>query len=92
MACRAGCPTQDHKSWGECLRAANFRVLYCRSHVGIDATREKKWDAELQSYRDARAQGIQPAGTTTAKIRQAVDISDKTGRAFDANNPLASLA
>ena len=44
----------------------------------------KKWDKELQAYRDARAQGIQPAGTSTKKIQEAVDISNKTGKAYQA--------
>jgi hypothetical protein len=42
----------------------------------------KKWDKELALYRSARAQGIQPEGTSTAKIRKAIDISNKTGKAF----------
>jgi hypothetical protein len=42
----------------------------------------KKWDNELALYRTARAQGIQPDGTTTAKIRKAIDISNKTGQAY----------
>lgn len=42
----------------------------------------KKWDNELKLYRDARAQGIQPEGTSTAKIRKALDVSDKTGHAY----------
>ena len=29
MACRKGCPTQDHADYGECLFAAN---------IGIDKT------------------------------------------------------
>jgi hypothetical protein len=45
----------------------------------------KSWDKELQSYRDARAQGIQPAGTTTQAVRTAVEISNKTGVAFNAD-------
>jgi hypothetical protein len=44
-----------------------------------------KWDAELKAYKDARAQGIQPAGTSMAKIQEAVRISDKVGKAFDGN-------
>lgn len=44
----------------------------------------KKWDKELQAYRDARAQGIQPAGTSMKKIEEAVKISDKTGKAYGA--------
>jgi hypothetical protein len=42
----------------------------------------KKWDNELSLYREARAQGIQPEGTSTAKIRKAMDVSDKTGHPF----------
>jgi hypothetical protein len=42
----------------------------------------KKWNNELSLYREARAQGIQPEGTSTAQIRKAMDVSDKTGHAF----------
>ena len=44
----------------------------------------KKWDKELQAYRDARAQGIQPDGTSMKKIQQAVKISNETGKAYGA--------
>ena len=44
----------------------------------------KKWDKELALYRSARAQGIQPDGTSTAKIRKAIDVSNKTGIAYGA--------
>ena len=49
-----------------------------------DSMSQKKWDAELSAYRDARAQGIQPAGTTMKKIAEAKEASDKLGTAFDA--------
>lgn len=91
MACSTGCPTKDHANWGECVRAKNTRVGYCNSANGLDATAQKKWDGELQSYRDARAQGIQPAGTTTSKIRESVELSNATGRAYDARKPMESL-
>lgn len=42
----------------------------------------KKWDKELELYRSARAQGVQPDGTSTKKIQKALDISDKTGVAY----------
>lgn len=42
----------------------------------------KKWNNELSLYREARAQGIQPDGTSTAQIRKAMDVSDKTGHAY----------
>jgi hypothetical protein len=44
----------------------------------------KKWDKELALYRSAREQGIQPEGTSTTKIRKAIDMSNKTGRAYGA--------
>jgi hypothetical protein len=62
----------------------NQMVGYCRSAAGYDLTRQKKWDKELAEYKRARAQGIQPEGTTTAKVRRAVDISNKAGKAYDA--------
>lgn len=79
--CRTGCPTGGHKSWGECARAANLRIAYCGIGGG-DATAQKRWDAELADYRKARAQGIQPTGTTRNKIDKAVEMSDAAGAAF----------
>ena len=45
----------------------------------------KKWNGELDAYRAARAQGIQPAGTSMAHIKAAVEASDVLGTAFDAD-------
>jgi hypothetical protein len=45
----------------------------------------KKWDGELAAYKKAREQGIQPAGTTMKKVQEAIDKSDKAGKAYDAN-------
>lgn len=50
-----------------------------------DRTRQKAWDKELQDYRDATAQGIQPETTRTRGIRAAVEWSDKTGIAYSAD-------
>jgi hypothetical protein len=46
----------------------------------------KKWDGELQNFRDAVAQGISPEGTSTKKIQEAVDASDRMGRAYKAED------
>jgi hypothetical protein len=51
------------------------------SKVSMSTT---KWDAELKAYKDARAQGIQPAGTSMKAVQKAVDISNKTGKAYGA--------
>jgi hypothetical protein len=37
---------------------------------------DKKWNSELQAYRDARAQGIQPAGTTMRHVQEAHRASE----------------
>lgn len=81
MACRTGCRTQDHRTWGECARAACLRVAYCGIGGG-DATEQKRWDNELSAYRDARRQGIQPDGTTMPKVRQAMELSQQHGLAY----------
>jgi hypothetical protein len=46
---------------------------------------QKKWDAELNLYKSAREQGIQPAGTSLKKVQKAIDDSNKVGKAYDAN-------
>jgi hypothetical protein len=45
---------------------------------------KRKWEGELQAYRDARRQGIQPAGTTMEKIVAAEQASENLGRAYNA--------
>jgi hypothetical protein len=54
-----------------------------------DASRDipdKKWNSELQAYRDARAQGIQPAGTTMRDIQEAHKASETLGKAYNAES------
>lgn len=46
---------------------------------------DKKWNGELDAYRDARRQGIQPAATTMKAIEEAKKASDAMGKAYDAN-------
>ena len=60
------------------------RIAYSDSANNRDYTAQKKWDAELDSYRAARAEGIQPASTRTPDIEAAKRISDQTGQAFQA--------
>ena len=85
MACRTGCPTQDCDSFAACLRGSGIRVAYANSAGGWDYSTQRRWDSELDNYRSAVAQGIQPDGTTQAKIDSAVAISDKTGKPYRAD-------
>lgn len=52
----------------------------------------KKWDGELAAYRAARAEGIQPAGTTMKAINEAKAASDKLGSAFNAESMPAAAS
>ena len=45
----------------------------------------KAFNAELNAYKEARAQGIQPNGTSMAKIQEAVKASEVMGRPYDGN-------
>jgi hypothetical protein len=76
--CSSACPTKDHRTFGECMRSKGLQLNPNLSNTGAT----KAWDAELQAYRDARRQGVQPSGTTMDKINQAMEISDKTGIAY----------
>lgn len=53
--------------------------------AGNKSMSAKKWDAELNAYASARKQGIQPDGTSMKKITEALDKSNKAGKAYDAN-------
>lgn len=80
--CTSGCPTKDHSSWGECMRAKSLRIAYCRSSFNRDATAQKQWDKDLDSYSSARRQGIQPDSTNRADVDRAVRLSNDFGEAY----------
>lgn len=74
-----------YPTYGAYLRGKSLSVEGCRSATGgPDRTAQKDWDRNLQSYRDARAQGIQPAGTKQYQVNEAVDLSNKAGAAYNA--------
>lgn len=83
--CRTGCVEKSHSSYAECLRAGAPRISYANSANGLDRTQQQKWDAEIASYRQARAEGMQPASTKQKDIDAARRISDATGTAFRAD-------
>ena len=90
MACRTGCYTKDHASWAECARSANVTVAATTNSAnkaGFDQTKR-----DLAAYKQARADGIQPEGTTMDKIVAAKTATERLGRPYDANkDPKASL-
>lgn len=82
MTCSTGCPTQDHASYGECMRSKRQMVGFARSAYGADKTKDKLHERELNLYRELRAQGIQPDGTGMAKLKFAERMSAETGMAY----------
>ena len=77
--CRSGCKTQDHANWGECAKAANFSIT-----DPLSSAASKLANKELDAYRNARKNGIQPASTKLKDIEKAVRMSDKAGKALQA--------
>jgi hypothetical protein len=84
MACASSCRTQDHDSYGECLRSKNLKTAYMQEWKGKDATAQKRADKNLDAYESARKHGIQPKSTRPADVQRAVQISDTTGKAYQA--------
>jgi hypothetical protein len=56
-----------------------------RGDVIASGTTQKKWNSELEAYRSARAQGIQPNGTNRKQVQAAHEASEKLGAAYDGN-------
>lgn len=82
MACSSGCKTQDHASFGECMRSKSVRPTYVDHIKGFSLDTEKKWQRDLDAYADARRQGIQPKSTDRKDVDAAVAVSDATGQAW----------
>ena len=45
---------------------------------------KKEWEGRLKFYKDARNQGIQPAGTHPGQVKAAYEASEVLGKAYDA--------
>lgn len=81
----------DHSNCGdECFgcKAKNLQLATgdARGDVIASGTTQKKWNSELEAYRSARAQGIQPNGTNRKQIEAAHDASERLGSAYDGNS------
>lgn len=79
MPCSSSCATQDHNTFGECLRAKNIQIGDLMN-TGV----QKKASKNLDEYAAARKHGIQPKSTRPKDVQTAVQISEKTGKAYQA--------
>jgi hypothetical protein len=78
--CTSGCKTQDHASYGECLRSKSMAVMGLES-TGNDYTANKRMHAENAAYKAARAEGLSPTMRTMASVDVAKRKADTTGMA-----------
>ena len=53
-------------------------------NIIASGTTQKKWDSELEFYRDARAQGVQPEGTNRKAVEKALEASAELNKPYDA--------
>src|SRR5690348_15820069 len=60
MACRTGCPTQDHDTYGACLRGANIQIDRFAISGNVDTRLEKRKDETLGRYKALRESGFEP--------------------------------
>lgn len=82
--CTSGCANQDHASYAECLKLKGLRVAYANSANNQDYTQQKRWDSDIDYYKSARAQGVQPSTTKRVDVDRAMELSSLTGSAYEA--------
>lgn len=78
--CSSGCPTQDHQSYGECLRSKSLQVA--------DPTARKfrqHRDSEIREYIDARHEGMQPLTIFKRDVDFAREMTKSAGVPFRAD-------
>lgn len=51
-------------------------------HIIAAGVTQKKWDKELDFYRDARSQGIQPESTNRKAVEKAIEASEVLNRPY----------
>ena len=70
MNCSSTCPTKDHASFGECIRAKGLH-LSPAVNDGY-STRQNSWDSELNLYESAVRQGLEPPSTKRAAVEKTI--------------------
>ena len=80
----------DHTQCGEDCFGCKAKGLQLATgdaagNIVASGTTQKKWDKELQLYRDAKSQGVQPAGTSTKAIRSALEASETLNKPYNAS-------
>ena len=70
LTCSSSCRTKDHATYGECLRAKNLQLS---PHVNDSySTRQTAWDGELDHYKKAVDNGLDPVSTKRKAVDKAI--------------------
>lgn len=78
--CSSGCPTQNHKSYGECLRSKNLEISDPEAH-----RHNSSMHKTIDEYVALRRAGIQPSGVTKKDVKTAREMTDLLGKPFRAD-------
>lgn len=81
--CRSACREKNHMTFGECARGARLRIGWAASASGLDRSADRAFDRELDVYKSAIDEGIQPASTKPESVYEARRISEITGSAYN---------
>jgi len=79
----------EHTDTGNCIcfgcKAKTLQLTPgdAAGNIVASGTTQKKWDKELAFYKEARAQGIQPEGTSTKAIQKAYEASEVLNKPYD---------
>ena len=80
MPCSSSCPTQDHQSWGACVRSKRLQIadVDARIYNGSQT-------AAVNSYVKAREAGLQPEGISKPAVEKAWRETERTGVPYRAD-------
>ena len=76
---------QTHPEYVEGCFGCKIQLLELSTGDAARDISDKKWVGELNAYKEARAQGIQPAGTTHKHIQQAYTASEVLNKPYNAD-------
>jgi hypothetical protein len=74
----------DHANCGDDCFGCKARGLQLNTGDAGRPVSTKNWEGRLKFYKDARSQGIQPAGTQRVQVEAAYKASETLGKAYDA--------
>jgi len=78
----------DHTKCGDDCFGCKVKNLQlnagdAKHSITESGTTQKKWDKELDFYKEARSQGIQPESTTRAAVEKAYEASEVLNKPYD---------